>query len=104
MIRTLPPDLADLLRQAEGLEQSARAHRNEAGDPHRDRNGTAAYTAQMQDQDAASLHSLEALAAVSHGVFHHGSGSLITLMNWPSAPHLRVQTWPSSVSVSQLGT
>jgi hypothetical protein len=49
------PDIADLIRQAEGLEQSARAHRHEAGDPHRDRSGTAAYTAQMQDQDAASL-------------------------------------------------
>jgi hypothetical protein len=55
MTKTMSPDIAELIRQAENLEQSARAHRNEAGDPYRDRNGTAAYTAQMQDQDAASL-------------------------------------------------
>ena len=49
------PDIDELIRQAEALEQSARAHASAAGDPHRDRSGLASHSAQLKAQDAAQL-------------------------------------------------
>jgi len=49
------PDIAEQIRQAEALEQSARAHAHAAGDPYRDRSGCEAANAQIKAQDAAQL-------------------------------------------------